>query len=115
MLAIGLTALVLGGVFIIPKTSFAYRGDSLVKGPNYSVQRHEAMIKAFEKSDYNAWKKLMEGKGRITQVISKDNFFKFAQAHRLMLEGKKDEAAKIRAELGLNNFGNNKGMGRYNK
>jgi CRISPR/Cas system endoribonuclease Cas6 (RAMP superfamily) len=59
------------------------------------------MQKAFKDKDYAAWQKLMAGRGRKTQVINEKNFGKFAQAHQLMLEGKKDEAAKIRAELGL--------------
>ena len=59
------------------------------------------MEKAFETKDYNAWKELMNGRGRATQVVNKDNFAKFAQIHELMEEGKIDEANKIRAELGL--------------
>jgi len=72
------------------------------------------MTKAFEKNDYNAWKNLMQGKGRVTQVVNKDNFSKFAQAHKLALEGKTAEANKIRTELGLglqNGSGRGQGMG----
>lgn len=88
----------------------AYQGDVNLKGPNYSPERHEAMNQAFEKNDYNAWKKLMEGKNsRVTQVINEKNFAKFAQAHKLQLEGKTDEANKIRIELGLG-LNNGRGM-----
>lgn len=79
----------------------AYQGDPNVKGPNYSAERHEAMTKAFENNDYSAWKDLMVGKGRVTQVVNEGNFSQFAQAHKLALEGKKDEANKIRTDLGL--------------
>jgi len=82
-------------------TASAYKGDPTVKGPNYSVERHEAMTKAFENNDYDAWKKSMQGKGRVTQVVNQNNFAKFAEARRLMLEGKNTEAQKIRQELGL--------------
>lgn len=106
---IGAIALILGGL-TIATPALAYKGDPNVKGPNYTAERHEAMTKAFANNDYNAWKKLMTGKGRVTQVINKDNFAKFAQAHKVGPE----EAKKIRAELGLglgNGSGKGQGMG----
>ncbi len=92
----------------------AYQGDPNVKGPNYTVERHDAMTKAFENNDYNAWKELMAGRGRVTQIINEGNFSKFAKAHKLALEGKMEESKKIRAELGLglrNGSGKGQGMG----
>jgi len=111
---LGLTALVIGGAAIAPQVAFAYKGDPAVKGPNYTEERHTAMEKAFEKKDYNAWKTLMAGRGRVTQVINAQNFSKFAQAHELAEQGKTDEANKIRTELGLglhNGTGTGQGMG----
>jgi len=111
---LGLTAIILGGAILAPQGAFAYRGDPAVKGPNYSVVRHEAMEKAFENKDYNAWKALMNGKGRVTQVVNAQNFAKFAEVHKLVEQGKTEEANKIRTELGLglqNGTGNNQGMG----
>jgi hypothetical protein len=99
---------------------FAYQGDYTKKGPNYTTERHEAMTKAFESSDYDSWKELMSGKGRVTQVINKDNFGKFAEAHNLAMQGNYDEANKIRQELGLRSangermgasYGQGKGQG----
>lgn len=115
ILTLGLTALVIGGLFALPKATSAYRGDPTVKGPNYTEERHSAMEKAFESNDYNAWKYLMNGRGRVTQVINKDNFARFAKIHELIEDGKTDEANKIRAELGLglqNGSGYGMGMGR---
>ncbi|MFA6017459.1 MAG: hypothetical protein WC744_05220 [Patescibacteria group bacterium] len=115
ILTLGLTALVIGGLFALPKAADAYRGDPTVKGPNYTEERHDAMEKAFESNDYNAWKNLMSGRGRVTQVVNKDNFARFAQIHELIEEGKTDEADKIRTELGLglqNGNGYGMGMGR---
>lgn len=92
----------------------AYRGDPNVKGPYYSEERHEAMTKAFENKDYQSWKNLMQGRGRVSQVINEQNFARFTEMHQLMLEGKNDEANKIRAELGLglqNGSGRGRGMG----
>jgi len=99
----------------------AYRGDVTVKGPNYSAEREVAMEKAFETNDYTAWKTLMQNRGRVTQVINKDNFAKFSEAHELAEKGDTVGAQKIRQELGLglkNGSGqgmkNNSGAGRGN-
>jgi hypothetical protein len=116
----GLAALVIGGAVLAPQAVLAYRGDPTVKGPNYTEERHTAMEKAFENKDYNAWKTLMDGRGRATQVINKDNFAKFAEAHKLAEQGKTAEANKIRTELGLGlqngtGMGQGMGMGRWSK
>ena len=95
------SALVLGGLMVSPKAVHGYRGEPNVQGPNCTAERHEAMTKALESNDYNAWKELMNGRGRVTQVVNEGNFARFAQAYRLMLEGKIEEAQKIRTELGL--------------
>jgi len=112
---IAASLLTLALVFAFTKSALAYRGDPNVKGPNYDPQRHEAMLKAFEKKDYNAWKNLM-GNRPITQKINPSNFSKFVQMRNLMLQGKIDEANKIRAELGLGQgLGGGFGRGyRYN-
>jgi hypothetical protein len=119
-LILGLSALIIGGVVLTPHAVLAYRGDPNIKGPNYTQERHEAMEKAFETNDYNAWKSLMQGKGRVTQVVNQDNFAKFAQVHKLTEEGKTVEAQKIRQELGLglqngSGQGQGIGMGRWSK
>jgi hypothetical protein len=81
--------------------AYAYQGDPGQRGPNFSQTRYEAMQKAFENNDYNAWKELMNGQGRVSSVINEGNFSRFSEMHSLMLEGKYDEANKIREELGL--------------
>jgi hypothetical protein len=96
----GISLLTLAGMMIVPVTN-AYRGDTNVQGPNYSAERHEAMTNAFENQNYNEWKNQMQGRGRVTEVVNEKNFAKFAQAHKLMLEGKTEEANQIRQELGL--------------
>lgn len=114
LILFGLTVLAIGGAVIAPQAVLAYKGDPTVKGPNYTEERHTAMKKAFEKKDYNAWKTLMAGRGRVTQVVNAQNFSKFAEAHELAEQGKTDEARKIRAELGLglhNGTGMGQGMG----
>ncbi|MHB8903543.1 MAG: hypothetical protein ACYC40_00335 [Patescibacteria group bacterium] len=114
ILGLGILAiLVLAG--ITASAVFAYQGDPTVKGPNYSVDRHTAMEQVFENKDYDAWKNLMAGKGRVAQVINKDNFAKFAEAHNLAEQGKMVEAQKIRQDLGLGlNSGSEAGCGLHN-
>jgi hypothetical protein len=111
-LGLGALTLILGVSGAMVGTADAYKGDPAVKGPNYTVERHTAMEKAFETADYTAWSKLMSGKGKVTQIVNKDNFAKFAQAHELAEKGDKAGAAKIRTELGLGlKDGSGKGQG----
>jgi len=107
-------AAIAASLMAFTNSAYAYKGDPAVKGPNYSESRELAMEKAFDSNDYNAWKNLMQGKGRVTQVINKDNFTQFAKAHNLAEEGKITEANQIRTQLGLglqNGSGQGKGMG----
>lgn len=109
-ITLGAVSLILGGLILAPSAAEAYRGEVGVPGPNCTDERHQAMTQAFDNNDYNAWKELMSGKGRVTQVINEENFSRFAEAHKLALEGKTDEAKQIREELGLG-LGNRNGDG----
>ena len=121
ILAVTAMAVGAGVLFATASSALAYRGDQNVVGPNYSPERHEAMEKAFENKDYNAWKNLMQGRGRVTQVVTEQNFARFAEAHELAEQGKTAEANQIRQELGLglhngSGQGQRMGMGRdWNK
>lgn len=97
----GASALLIGASLLFPVAAAAYQGNPAVKGPNYTAERHEAMEKAFETKDFAAWKNLMNGRGRVSQVVNEGNFAKFAESHELTEQGKTAEAAKIRQELGL--------------
>lgn len=109
-LTLGATALVLGGLFMIPSTINAYRGDPNVEGPNHTEERHQEMEQAFENGDYQAWANLMQGKGRVIQVVNEGNFAQFAEAHRLAKEGDLEGSKQIRTELGLG-LGDGSGKG----
>ncbi len=110
LISFGATALVLGSLVMNPKLVGAYQGDPNVQGPNCTPERHEAMQQAFEKKDYNDWKELMSGKGKVSRVVTEENFGRFAEAHQLAQDGKLDEAKQIRQELGLG-LGNRDGSG----
>jgi hypothetical protein len=86
-------------------TASAYQGDYTQQGPNYDADRHEAMEAAFDNLDYEAWAELMDGRGRVTEVVTADNFDLFAQAHALAEAGDYEGADEIRQELGLRGKG----------
>ena len=102
-------ALVLGVMATTAGSVLAYRGDPGATGPNFSTERHESMLNAFENEDYDAWKELMPAQSRVTQVITEENFEKFAEAHALALQGKTEEAQQIREQLGLGERGEGRG------
>ncbi len=106
---------ILSGTFVLTfltvataTTAFAYQGDPAVQGPDCTPERHTAMEAAFDASDYDAWSELMEGKGRIVDVVNADNFAMFIEAHDLAENGDFEGARELRSELGL---GNGQGFG----
>lgn len=101
LFALGAGSLVLGGLFILPQSAQAYRGDPSVEGPNCTGEQRQDMLNALDNNDYDAWKSANQSRGRVGEVVNEGNFAKFAEAHRLSLQGDTDGAAQIRAELGL--------------
>ena len=80
-------------------------------------ERHEAMEEAMETGDYDAWKELHGDRGRISHVVTEENFDVFVEMHVAMEEGDTELAAEKRAELGLgvrpqDGTGSRGGMGR---
>jgi hypothetical protein len=75
------------------------------------------MTAAFDTANYDAWVALMEGKGRVTQVVTADNFSTFVEAHKLAVAGDIEGSKALKATLGLGlKDGSNKGNGqRLNK
>lgn len=81
--------------------ALAYRGDYQAVGPNHTAEREAQMTQAMTTKNYTLWKSLMEGRGRVAQVVNEGNFAQFAEAWKLGKEGKVAEADALRAELGL--------------
>ena len=76
----------------------------------------DAIQTAITDGDYDTWKELITERQakqvNILDVISEDNFDKFAKMHQLMEDGDTEEARAIAEELGLNNVhGMGMGMG----
>ncbi|MEM3373822.1 MAG: hypothetical protein QXE31_01245 [Candidatus Woesearchaeota archaeon] len=92
-------------VGIISLGVIAYRGTTQ-KGPNYNEAVHEQLEKAIEEGDYETWIKIRQEnnlptKGKIFQVINKDNFNKYVELHNAVQSNDLEKANAIRAELGL--------------
>lgn len=79
----------------------AYRGNPDEIGPNCTQEHHADVKQAIEDKDYDSWKSLIKGRGRVTEVITKENFSRFIEMRSLRLAGNHEEANKIREELGL--------------
>ncbi|RJR28128.1 hypothetical protein C4564_06220 [Candidatus Microgenomates bacterium] len=116
LLALGVSSLVIGGLFVLPRSASAYRGDPAAEGPNCTGEQKEEMLQAFENNDYEAWKNSVQSRGRVSEVVNEDNFARFAEAHKLALQGDTDGAAQIRTELGLGlHNGSGQGQGQMRK
>lgn len=94
-------SLVIGGLFWGVESISAYQGDPTVQGPNCDPERHQAIEQAINNQDYQSWRELMADRGRVTKIVTAQNFNKFAEAHRLALNGQTEAARQIRTELGL--------------
>jgi len=107
---IGIFAAVLAAAMISVVAVSAYQGDYTKVGPNYDEERHELMQEAFETNDYSTWYELMTEDGRnpkVVDVVTEENFARFAEARIAAMNGDVETAKEIRAELGL-------GLGKMN-
>ena len=117
-IALGIAALALGLVAIKSFTPvLAYRGDATVKGPNYTEERHQINLTAFEKADYNAWVANMAGRGA-TRFVNESNFKEFATAQLASQNGDSSLLTAFRAKYGMgqgskNGNGQGRGMGMH--
>ena len=85
-------------------TVMAFNGDPSLKGPYFDEERHDAMQTAFEENDYGAWHALMTedgGSPKITEMVTEENFDRFADMHQAMIGGDREAAQEIREELGF--------------
>lgn len=109
-IALGMAALALS---LVAVKSFspvlAYRGDSSVKGPNYTEVRHQTNVTAFEKGDYKSWLANMNGRGA-TRFVNESNFKEFAAAQLASQKGDSTLLDAFRAKYGMGQ-GNGQGRG----
>lgn len=107
---LGIAALALGLVAVKSFTPvLAYRGDATVKGPNYTAERHNTNVAAFEKGDYKAWVTNMSGRGA-TRFVNESNFKEFSKAQLAAQKGNLTLLNAFRAKYGMGQ-GNGQGRG----
>jgi hypothetical protein len=107
-IVLGVAALALATVAVKSLTPvLAYKGDPTVKGPNYSTERHETNVKAFESNNYEMWAKNMQGRG-VTRFVNQSNFKEFASAQVAAQKGDSSKLTAFRAKYGM---GNRQGAG----
>ena len=76
--------------------------DTVLRSVHHAARANrEALEKALENNDYEAFKDAVEGTPLADVVNTEADFKKFAKAHELKLSGKWPEAKKILDELGL--------------
>lgn len=82
---------------------FAYQGNPEVEGPNYTDERHETMQEAFDTNNFELWYSTMSEnvKGRILEIVNKDNFDIFTEAREATLSGDADKATELKQSIGL--------------
>lgn len=102
------------------KSDFSSKQFSTEKFQEMQIQRQD-LEEAISSRNYQAWKKIIDSRPRITDYVTADNFEKFAQMHELMQAGKFDEAKVVAQELGLpegmpgmKGFGHGRMMHRFN-
>jgi TolA-binding protein len=96
----------------VSATTFAFGGRGMGAGlqaDDAKRQQNDAVQQSITNNDYNAWQQAMTT--RVTEMrqqatdletkINQDTFNKLTQAHKLMQDGKRDEAKAIFDELGM--------------
>ena len=76
-------------------------------------QRHRDVLEALENEDFSAWKQAVESMPKSTDYITEDNFSRYVEMHKMMMEGDADAAREIADELGIPmGPGNGRAMGK---
>ncbi len=109
VIAFSTVAALLGAGFAMAMSASAAGPQGGLARGTCDPERHEAVEKAMEDGDYEAWKELHGGRGRIASVVNEDNFDTFVAMHEAMESGDTEKAAELREELGLNASGHRGG------
>ncbi len=111
---LGALALLLIGVVALGVA--AYRGVP-ESGPRYDAEVHEQLETAIEARDYEAWLEIraengLPVNGKMFRTVNAENFATYAALHDANEAHDTERAAALRAELGLGEGRQNRGMAR---
>lgn len=82
------------------------RFNTMLERHTLNMERHEAMEEALEANSFEAWTEFIAesddwGRGRLSEVVTEENFPKFVEMHEAIEAGEYEKAKEIRTELGL--------------
>lgn len=84
------------------------------KGMMRGGRMNEAVQAAIDNNDYDAWLEVQDNDCPFKDNITRDNFSRFVEMHKLMQAGDREGAAVIAGELGIDNFAHpEKGQGEF--
>ena len=107
--SLGVSATILAlGAFALVSAAEAYRGEPGTPGPDCTPERQAMVEDAF--ANHANWLEWMDGKGRVTEKVTNEDFATFAQAREAARAGNLEEAKQLRESLGLG-VGQQKGEG----
>jgi Spy/CpxP family protein refolding chaperone len=79
------------------------------------IPKNKEAREAIENNDFQTWLNAIPEDCPARENITEENFSKLVEAHKLMQEGKFEEAKEIREELGLKVMGRNNMMHKFNR
>jgi hypothetical protein len=65
----------------------------------YSQEKQEKILNTFEKSDYQAWQKIVGQKNKVGEIIDEETFKNFITARVAARNGQYNKAIKLTEEL----------------
>lgn len=83
-----------------PALLSAKEGDAMRRGMS-TRSLHAGMYSALDAVNYKRWRELTEGLDIQDVIDSEDDFNKLTNAHRLIKQGKLEEAAALLTDLGI--------------
>jgi hypothetical protein len=105
-------------MFVLSAGVFAYQGyngqqnfQNIDITEDVKNQIHDAL----NTRDYDAWVQLREETnaplGRVSEIVTEENFDKFAEMHEAKLSGDFEKVWELKEEFGIERMGKGKGIG----
>ena len=79
----------------------AYQNGAWQREQGFSPETKAQIEQSIENGDYNTWKSLTDGKGRMGETITEENFPLLKELHTAQQNGDTTKAQELRQKLGL--------------